>query len=163
MKATESEVFLHPGEWYFGGAHRRVRTLLGSCIALTVWHPRLQIGGMCHYLLPAPPKALDSGKLDARYGIHALQLLRQAMEQKGHMSEYQMGCFGGSDMFGGRVQGRVGEMNIALAVRWLAEFRLALKQQDTGGFVSRGLILDLSNGQIQLKRTEPDVQAGGWI
>ena len=74
-----------------------------------------------------------------------------------------MGCFGGSDMFGGRIQGRVGETNIALAIRWMAEFRLALKHQDTGGFASRNLVLDLNTGQIQLKRTEPDINAGGWI
>jgi chemotaxis protein CheD len=163
MNAVESELFIHPGDWYFGGEHRKVRTLLGSCVALTVWHPRLQIGGMCHYLLPKPPLVLDKGTLDPRYGIHALQLLRLAMQQTGHLSEYQLGCFGGSDMFGGRIQGRVGEMNIELAVRWLAEHRLALKHQDTGGFVSRSLVLDMKSGQVSLKRAEPDIQAGSNI
>lgn len=163
MSAVETELFIHPGDWYFGAQHRRVRTLLGSCVALTVWHPRLRVGGMCHYLLPKPPLVLDKGTLDPRYGIHALQLLRLAMQQNAHLSEYQMGCFGGSDMFAGRIQGRVGEMNIALAMQWLAEHRLALKQQDTGGFVSRGLVLDMSTGLITLKRAEPDIQAGSNI
>ncbi len=47
------EVFLQPGELYFGDGRTRVRTLLGSCVAIAVWHPRLRIGGLCHYMLPS--------------------------------------------------------------------------------------------------------------
>jgi Chemotaxis protein; stimulates methylation of MCP proteins len=46
------EIFLQPGDWYFGDRDTRIRTLLGSCIAITIWHPRLLVGGMCHFLLP---------------------------------------------------------------------------------------------------------------
>src|SRR5439155_18563598 len=42
------EIFLQPGEWYFGDADTRIRTLLGSCVAITMWHPRRCLGGMCH-------------------------------------------------------------------------------------------------------------------
>ena len=54
-------VFLHPGECYFGGGPTRIATLLGSCVSITVWHPRLLVGGMCHYMLPSrqrpPPRS----------------------------------------------------------------------------------------------------------
>ena len=43
---------LMPGELWSGRGAASVRTLLGSCVALTLWHPRLRVGGMCHYLLP---------------------------------------------------------------------------------------------------------------
>src|SRR5262245_20243998 len=46
------EIFLQAGEFYFGGEKTRIRTLLGSCVAITVWHPKLRIGGMSHYMLP---------------------------------------------------------------------------------------------------------------
>jgi chemotaxis protein CheD len=49
------ELFLHPGEYAFGDAQTRIRTLLGSCVAITFWHPVLKTGAMCHYLLPARP------------------------------------------------------------------------------------------------------------
>ena len=48
-----TEVFLQPGEFHFGHARTRIKTILGSCVAITMWHPILRIGGMCHYLLPA--------------------------------------------------------------------------------------------------------------
>jgi chemotaxis protein CheD len=41
-----------PGQWHFGPEQITVKTLLGSCVALTLWHPQRRIGGMCHYLLP---------------------------------------------------------------------------------------------------------------
>lgn len=46
-------VTLQPGEFHFGGANTRIQTLLGSCVAITLWHPIRRIGGMCHYMLPA--------------------------------------------------------------------------------------------------------------
>ncbi|MBL8511280.1 MAG: chemotaxis protein CheD, partial [Betaproteobacteria bacterium] len=46
------DIFLQPGEFYFGDADTRIRTLLGSCVSITMWHPTRRIGGMCHYMLP---------------------------------------------------------------------------------------------------------------
>ena len=53
------EIFLNPGDYAFGDEQVRMRTLLGSCVAVTFWHPKLRVGAMCHYLLPAlgaPPR-----------------------------------------------------------------------------------------------------------
>ena len=46
------EIFLQPGDFYFGDRDTRIRTLLGSCVSITMWHPRLHVGGMCHFMLP---------------------------------------------------------------------------------------------------------------
>lgn len=46
------EVILQPGELFFGKEDVVVKTLLGSCIAITLWHPEQKQGGMCHYMLP---------------------------------------------------------------------------------------------------------------
>ena len=40
-------VLLGAGDFYFGSGHTRVSTLLGSCVSITLWHPRRRIGGMC--------------------------------------------------------------------------------------------------------------------
>ncbi len=45
-------VVLRPGDFHFGGGHTRISTLLGSCVSITLWHPRRLIGGMCHYMMP---------------------------------------------------------------------------------------------------------------
>jgi chemotaxis protein CheD len=47
------EIFLQPGDLYFGDRDNRIRTVLGSCVSLTFWNPNLLVGGMCHYMLPS--------------------------------------------------------------------------------------------------------------
>ncbi|MFM2120003.1 MAG: hypothetical protein RL722_1471, partial [Pseudomonadota bacterium] len=53
---AREELLILPGQLWFGPGGERapvLRTLLGSCVAVTLWHPGRQLGGMCHYLLPA--------------------------------------------------------------------------------------------------------------
>ena len=47
-----AEIFLQPGELYFGGRHTRIRTLLCSCVSQVSWRPELLVGGMRHLILP---------------------------------------------------------------------------------------------------------------
>ena len=49
MKQSEHavEIFLQPGDFYFGDENTRLRSLLGSCVSITMWHPTKLIGGMC--------------------------------------------------------------------------------------------------------------------
>ena len=54
------EIFIRPGEFYFGDGNTRIRTILGSCVAVTLWHPERHIGGMCHYMLPRRPRRKHS-------------------------------------------------------------------------------------------------------
>lgn len=53
MKTQVNEIYLQPGEYFWGGENNRVKTLLGSCVAICIWHPKLKIGGMSHCLLPS--------------------------------------------------------------------------------------------------------------
>ena len=90
------EIFLHPGDIYFGRAPTIVSTLLGSCVAATLWHPREKIGGMCHVVLPESP----DGKCEMRYGNCAIEeFAKQAAKFKTSAADYDVHVYGGSDMF----------------------------------------------------------------
>lgn len=94
------EVFLQPGEYHFGDRNTRIRTLLGSCVSVVIWHPLLLIGGMCHFLLPQRSGRHSGSTLDGRYADEALQLLLQAASAAGtRAEEYQAKLFGGGNMF----------------------------------------------------------------
>ena len=64
-------VVLSAGDFHFGSGQTRISTLLGSCVSITLWHPRKHIGGMCHYLLPARTRKPGEPP-DGRYGDEAL-------------------------------------------------------------------------------------------
>ncbi|MGI9213007.1 MAG: chemotaxis protein CheD, partial [Methylococcaceae bacterium] len=60
------EIFLQPGEYYFSDRDTRIRTVLGSCVAITFWHPGILVGGMCHFMLPTRMRNRESTELDGR-------------------------------------------------------------------------------------------------
>ncbi|MCK6396767.1 MAG: chemotaxis protein CheD, partial [Zoogloea sp.] len=89
------DIFLQPGEVYFGDRGTRIRTVLGSCVSITFWHPRLLLGGMCHIMLPGRiGKAPDEP--DGRYADEAVSLLVDEMRAAGTQPrDYQAKLFGG--------------------------------------------------------------------
>lgn len=144
---------IHPGEWYFGSGYERLHTVLGSCVAMTAWHPTLKVGGMCHYLLANEPshKHPDSRSNDCRYAVHALAEMKKAMQAFANVGEYKLGIFGGGDMFAYSAPTSIGHDNIAFARQWLRREKLQPTQTDVGGRISRSLMLVMSTGEIQLK------------
>lgn len=150
---------IHPGDWYFGGQYERLHTVLGSCVALTAWHPRLKVGGMCHYLLavePAtksdpPPAATSLAGGDCRYASNALEQMKRSMQSFADIREFQLGLFGGGDMFAYCTPTSIGYDNIAYARHWLGSQNLKPIHIDVGGTISRSLMLVVATGEIQLK------------
>lgn len=154
---------IHPGEWYFGSEYERLHTVLGSCVALTAWHPVLKIGGMCHYLLASEPNKKNtpmagggSNQLrmitgDCRYANNALEQMRRSMQAYADMNEFQLGIFGGGDMFAYSTPTSIGFDNIAFARQWLMREKLKPLHIDVGGSISRSLMLVIPTGEIQLK------------
>ena len=161
---------IHPGEWYFGVEYERLHTVLGSCVALTAWHPALKIGGLCHYLLATESKQKNSAAQngdaqhqstigDCRYAVHALAQMKKAMLAYADMAEYQLGLFGGGDMFAYSTPTSIGHDNIAYAHQWLKQEKLQPVQTDVGGTISRSLMLVVTTGEIQVKHYQMNNQS----
>lgn len=149
-------VLLDPGDFHFGGGNTRISTLLGSCISITLWHPRKRIGGMCHYMLTErnPHRASAAGAaLDGRYASEAFALFLQHVEAAGtHPREYQAKLFGGGNMFDGGVSGKmdIGPRNIEYGRRLLAANNIALMAEHVGGSGRRKLHFELWSGDVLL-------------
>ncbi len=149
------EIFLHPGDFHFGDATTRIVTLLGSCVSITVWNPRLRVGGMCHYMLPSRGAPPAGGGYDGRYGDEAMLLLMQNIRNLGaDPAEFQAKVFGGANMFPLKCQRNemnVGERNIEMALTLLQHYRISIKAKHIGGDGHRKLMLDIWSGDAWLK------------
>jgi len=162
------EIFLQPGDFYFGDCYTRIRTLLGSCISITVWHPKLLIGGMCHYMLPTRGQP-NSSSLDGRYGDEAMALFLKEIQAAGtRPAEYEVKLFGGSNMFTGIGKNRCVEKNCPdpitimckdiscrnrLSARLLVERHgFAIKAENLGGTQPHNVLFDLWSGHVWIKR-----------
>lgn len=147
MNATLPLVTVPPGEWYLG-QEIVLNTLLGSCVAITAWHPFIRCGGLCHYLLPRIPATSSQFKPDARYGVIGLQFLQSALIAIAPLREFQFGCFGGSVMFKGNE--KIGEANVQLAREWLQKHHIAIYQSDVGGPFGRKISMNTDTGKISI-------------
>lgn len=151
------DIFLAPGEFYFGDQDTRIRTVLGSCVAVTLWHPARLIGGMCHYMLPS--RGLKRGSdLDGRYGDEAIQLfLDEVKRHRSHPTEYEAKVFGGGNMFPEARRGRaldVGRRNIELGLQLLQQHRFNLKARHMAGVGHRNVVFEVWSGDVWMKHVE---------
>lgn len=149
-------VLLEPGEFHFGGGHRRISTLLGSCVSITLWHPRKHIGGMCHYMLTernAQNARPSNAPFDGRYASEAFALFLQNVEAAGtRPGEYQAKLFGGANMFSGNKSSslEIGARNIDYGRKLLASKNITLMAEHVGGSGRRKLHFELWNGHVWL-------------
>ena len=150
---ADKEIFLHPGEWVFAAGQVRISTLLGSCVAIVLWHPQLQQGGMCHYLLARRNGQSDT--LSGRYGEEAmLLLLRAALACGRPLREFQCHLLGGASVLGhhdGDHQHDVAGHNIQQARQMAQQLDLQVKTENLGGVSPRMVVLDVQSGEVRVR------------
>jgi len=149
-----SDVFLHPGDYWFGDGGTRVHTVLGSCVSITAWHPARQIGGMCHYMLPARDDDAEAAP-DARYADGAVGLFLRDLRRTGTLpGEYEVKMFGGSEQFPHLARTSaldVAGRNIESGRELLERHGFILSSRDLGGVGPRRLIFDIATGAVWVR------------
>lgn len=163
MRAPDDilEIFLQPGELYFGQGRTRIRTLLGSCVAITLWHPKRHIGGMSHYMLPnRPPHRKKGSAPDGRYADEVMEMfMRQLGRSRSKPAEYQVKIFGGSRMFEheprqGKARNHINisELNVQVGRELVTRYGFKFTAADLGGNGHRNVMLDLWSGDVWVKK-----------
>jgi chemotaxis protein CheD len=156
------EIFLNPGEWYFGDRDTRIRTILGSCVSITLWHPQLLIGGMCHYMLPGRARRGVPGA-DGKYADEALGLLFEEVRRSGTaLEDYQVKLFGGGNMFhrqAGATHIHIGTRNAEVGHELLKRHGMRLAAADLGGNGHRTVLFDIWSGHVWVRQLAPQPAA----
>ncbi len=147
---------LGPGDWVFLDSPKLLVSLLGSCIAVLLWHPKLHCGGMCHYLYAS---STNDREVSGRNGQDAVNfLLAQIQARKHHPREYRAGIFGGvkPDLVNDRrFITRIVDSNIQFAHQVLSQHRITLVCQHVG-FAEPYLRIkfDMATGKVFLVSDE---------
>ncbi len=125
---------------------------LGSCLAIGLVDPHLNLAGLLHAVLPesngngtSSPKFVDSG----------IQILLTEMVQKGaNPRRMLIHLAGGASVLSlpGYTQFfNIGSRNIAAAISFFASARLPITSQDVGGNRGRTVRLYVKNGQMTVQ------------
>lgn len=145
---------LMPGQMHFGSEVSSLRTLLGSCVAVTLWHPRKRIGGMCHYLLPSRSRR-QGEPADGRYGDEAIEAMVACLRQhRTQPQEYEAHLYGGADTMpdGASMKFNVGQRNIEMGWSLIDQYGFQLQGVDVGEDVPRTVTLTLATGEVEMRR-----------
>ena len=153
------EIFLQPGELFVADADYRLRTILGSCISITLWHPATKTGGMTHSLLPTRGLSAPANGLDGRYGDESLAMILDQFKQAGvPSSQCEAKVFGGGNMFPGHANSQslnVGQRNGVAAKALLLKAGIPLKAEYLFGIGHRQVIFDVASGDVWSKQVKP--------
>ena len=156
------EILLQPGAYVLAGERDAIRTLLGSCVAVTFWHPRRRIGAMCHYLLarrftpsPMPP--------DPKYAEDVIPAIRDRFRKLGlGPAEFEVRMFGGSNMFPGLGLDKglaIGSRNAHEGRKILEDCGFRIHSRDLAGTAHRVVCFSVGDGQVCV-RQGPDSPGG---
>lgn len=157
-------VHLGPGEIYVGQQPAVVTTILGSCVAVTMFYEAISLGMICHGIMPVHPVGLSSRTdfrtIDEcfRYVDCAVRyMVRCVEEQRVPLARLSVKIFGGSDRFSSQ-EGypSVGSQNVAVALNELARVGLRPEVRQVGGRRGRKIHFLPHTGEVWLKQLGAD-------
>jgi chemotaxis protein CheD len=153
------EVYVQPGESHLVTKPAILRTVLGSCVGITFWAPRLGIAVLCHAMLPSYPvnRPANLSRADGyRYVDFAIRDIARQFDSLGvHRSEVQVKIFGGGDVLlvtNEASRPTVGKLNCEAALKGLREEGFELIASSLGGNSGLNIQFHAGTGEVLLRR-----------
>lgn len=144
--------YLLPGQLHASAEPCQIRTILGSCVAISLWESRQRIGGMNHFLLPASSPGHPAS---TRFADVATQTLLEALQSLGcRPAQLEAKIFGGASMFqkADRSAMCLGSQNVAAALDLMKKAGIPVVAQVTGGTQGRKIMLNTDDGAVWCQR-----------
>lgn len=156
-KRAELTAFLQPGELLTAETPMRVKTVLGSCVAITMRAPHLGVTAIAHCLLPEAGVPLDTIPREEalRYVDTTIELMLRGFAQRGAaLQDIEIKLFGGADSLAEPNQGCgycVGRRNVDSARAILAARGLAITASGVGGRQGRTIEFNTGTGEVYVR------------
>lgn len=148
--------FLYPAALFASKSPHRVSTILGSCVAVCLYDPQLNIGGINHFMLPFWN---GQGLASPKYGNIAIERLLEKMLSLGcQKKNLKAKVFGGGEVIETNIsQFHIGERNIQIALELLEELKIPIVAKSLGGKLGRKIEYNTQTGEVKQKYIERSV------
>jgi chemotaxis protein CheD len=147
---------LLPGDYYVTTEDEILDTVLGSCVSACIRSPRLNIGGMNHFMLPQPRNDgtdswTDKAGNATRYGTASMEyLINRILKGGAQRSELEVKIFGGARVLAALTD--VGENNIEFVREFLRNEGLRILAEDVGDTCPRHIQYSPMSGKVRVKQ-----------
>lgn len=143
-----------PGEFFVSREPMVVYTVLGSYISACIRDPCTGVGGMNHFMLPAPKEHQSGdawGGESTRYGSFAMeQLINGILSRGGVKQRLEIKLFGAGKLYESNID--VGARNSEWVLRYLNDEGLPIAKRDLGDVFPRKLYYFTDSGRVLLKK-----------
>ncbi len=148
--------FLYPAELYVSKTPYQINTILGSCVAVCLFDPITNIGGMNHFMLPYWN---GQGLASPKYGNIAIEKLVDKMISLGcNKNSLKAKIFGGGEVIETQVvQFHIGLRNIEVAKQLLEEKKIPIVASSVGGKLGRKIEFVTSTGEVRQKYVQKTI------
>jgi chemotaxis protein CheD len=153
-------MYIHPGEVCFSKRNVVISTLLGSCVAITMFSKKIKFSGISHCQLPkcndADIKCENCGESFKYVNCTIVKMIEKFEQLNIKRSEIEVKLFGGADVLNSLLSttnvNSVGKQNILTAKNSIHKYNLNLVASDVGGKQGRKLFFLTTSGEIFLYR-----------
>jgi len=152
----ENVHFLYPAALFASKTPHLVTTILGSCVAVCLFDPIIQVGGINHYMLPLWN---GQGLASPKYGNIAIEKLLEKVISLGcTRNNIQAKVFGGGEVIETNItQFNIGARNIKLAHEMLDDLKIPIVGQSVGGKLGRKILYNTGSFEIRQKFIQKSV------
>jgi chemotaxis protein CheD len=124
----------------------QLTAVLGSCVGVALYHPRLRLGALAHIVLP---QGSGSHGGPGKFADQAIPHMIRLLEEKGATRHALIAKLaGGACMFGSSGPLQIGDSNIEAVTRLLDEAGIRIAAKDVGGVKGRRITFHTSNGDL---------------
>lgn len=148
--AKRSAPHVGMGQILLGRAGDRLGAVLGSCVGVIVYHPRMRLAAMAHVVLPESTRR--SGQPGKFADTAIPEMLRMLAGEGAHVSGLNAKIAGGANMFGaapGPMQ--IGEGNSEAVKQLLRKHNVRLTGEHLGGSKGRRVTFDCDTGLLTIE------------
>lgn len=155
---------VHAGDVRLGLPGDELRAVLGSCVAVTLWHPGKRVGVMSHVLLPRRGATQRSGgtdEQDGRFAEDALHLMVARLREVGiPPGECACKIFGGAQVFAAG-DSRVGNANVRALKSLLNRAGVAIVSENVEGTGHRVIRFVVETGEVWVSHRQNVMACAG--
>jgi chemotaxis protein CheD len=149
FSVTPETVSVRMSEFVVINGGQTIRTLLGSCVGVTLFDARTRVGGLAHIVLPdsrghsGPP---------GKFADTAIPALLQAMQRQGSTSGTLEAKFaGGARMFSTSTSMAIGDMNVQAVRNELERREIPIIGHHCGGAAGRRMLFCPASGSVRIE------------
>jgi chemotaxis protein CheD len=150
---NQQVAIIMPGQHFVSRTPVIVYTVLGSCVSVCIRDTVTNVGGMNHFMLPAPKRSQedDSWGESGRYGSFAMELLINDILKRGGRREcLEVKVFGGGKIYNG--ENDVGASNADWILKYLFKEGLYPVKKDLGDIFPRKIYYFSDSGRVLMRK-----------